>query len=141
MPTLLRNLEPNAPVENTTLTLTSTDGWGTITVIRRLFTAYQKPSGQWMLDIRLTITGSSGSATNVREFSVADVLFKNTTDYDQSLLVSVGNSGFEQNNSVAGFARSNTNLIRLYNTSNFASGSYYWSIVGTVELESKPSWA
>jgi hypothetical protein len=127
--------------ETTGLTIANVSNMPGISVVRQIFRAYQTESGKWFLKINLAMTGSGGSSTNDFTFSISDVLFKNTGDYDQPVLCNTGGGGLGQSSAYNAFAKPNTNEIRVFTTLAQVFSSYYWSFNGEVELESKPSWA
>lgn len=124
--------------ENEALVVNNFLSSGTISnIIRAVGLAYLSPNGNWRLKFNCTfeVTGSVG--TNIWQFDIDGVTFKNITDYNQAVSSA---SVFGQSSQFDAFTLPNTETIKFWSSGSGAlNGVLEFS--GDVELESKPTWA
>lgn len=127
--------------EKTNAAITNVSNLGTIYVENQLLEYTRTEAGVHKLKINLQFGVTGGTSSNLFQFAIAGVTFKNISAYCQPLAAGTGSGGFGQSASISAFTVPNTNEIRIYTTNTPNPNSYSWSFVGEVILESMPSWA
>lgn len=126
---------------DTSRTMTNVTALGTVTTNLQHFEAFQTYTGQWKLKFYLSLLCNSIVSSNLFEFSISNVTFKNSSDFNQPLEINLSAAGPGQSQAIQAFTKPNTNEVRIYTTGSVVPNLYYWNLSGEVLLESQPSWA
>lgn len=108
------------------LNVTSTNG----TLVRAVLTPYQSIDGTWNLKGKISFTYSPSSSPSA---TIAGVVFKNVTGYDQPVIWSYAGGASTGQCHVS----PNTGNIVSHMSGTFSAFDFYFD----AELESKPTWA
>lgn len=127
--------------ENTSLTMANVSNLGTVSTAYQHFESFQLPSGVWKVKFYLSLLGNSVSASNIFEFSISTLTFKNGPEFNQPIGVNLSQSGPGQSQAIQAFTIPNSGTVRIYTTGTVVPNLYRWLLSGEVLLESKPSWA
>jgi hypothetical protein len=112
-------------------TLSGSNSWSTV---RGVFRPFQTQDGTWFLWMQVQGTVSSGSRTS-STVDINGITTKNTAGYNQALACTSGGSATDSPSAEMG-ENDNTVVFR-----HATDTTTRYSFEGTIELESKPTWA